>query len=291
MRDRASEIGEIRRGRGGAPRPVACSLRTSFALMAALAATGLAPAALAQDRATGAQASAPARSPGVSGSSGPQQQRLSPGLAAYTDEVLYGEVWPAEGLSPRDRSLVVVSALIATGKTAQLRGHLGRALTNGVTPVEASGILAHLALYSGWPSVVSSLDVYDAVFTERGIDLAVLQAETPALPPLADPSDIGRTTANVAPRFADLSTRIVDSDLWRRSDLNVRDRSLVTIATLTAQGEAALLAPYVRRGMAAGLTRDEIAEALTQLAFYVGWGKATLAIEALEAAAPQETAR
>ncbi|MGX7896069.1 carboxymuconolactone decarboxylase family protein [Tsuneonella sp. HG222] len=102
--------------------------------------------------------------------SGPQQQRLAPGLAQLTDEVLFGQVWPSAELSQRDRSLVVMSTLIATGKTAQLSGHLGRALTNGVTPVEASGVLAHLAMYSGWPNAVSALSVYEQVYTGRGID-------------------------------------------------------------------------------------------------------------------------
>ena len=102
--------------------------------------------------------------------SGPVQQRVVPGMASYTDEVLFGQVWPGPGLSQRDRSLVVVTALIATDKPAQLRGHLGRALDNGVTPVEASGVLTHLAFYVGWPSAVVSLAVFDEVYTARDAD-------------------------------------------------------------------------------------------------------------------------
>ncbi len=102
--------------------------------------------------------------------SGPRQQSIAPGLAALTDEVLYGDVWRRPELSPRDRSLVTISVLIATGRTAQLAGHLGRALDNGVQPSEASGLLAHLAIYSGWPSAVSALDVYEQVYTARKVD-------------------------------------------------------------------------------------------------------------------------
>ena len=61
----------------------------------------------------------------------------------------------------------------------------------------------------------------------------------------------------------------------------MRDRSLVTIAALGAMGDADLLDPYLRRGVDAGLTRDEIAEAVTHLAFYAGWGKATKALAAV----------
>jgi 4-carboxymuconolactone decarboxylase len=217
--------------------------------------------------------------------SGPLQQKLAPGLAAYTDEVLFGEVWPGPGLTSRDRSLVVISVLIATNKPAQLQGHLGRALNNGVTPVEASGVLTHLALYAGWPSAVSALEVYDQVYTARKIDFAALQAAVPALPPAA--SDGARTDSvlarfgSVAPKFAELTNRVVFDDLWRRSDLSVRDRSLVTIAALAAMGDADLLDPYLRRGVAAGLSRAEIAEAMTHLAFYAGWGKATKALDSI----------
>lgn len=217
--------------------------------------------------------------------SGPLQQKLAPGLATFTDEVLFGEVWSGPGLSPRDRSLVVISVLIATNKPAQLQGHLGRALNNGVTPVEASGVLTHLALYAGWPSAVSALEVYDRVYTAQNVDLAALQAAGPALPPAApDAAGARSMTAQlgtVAPKFAELSSRVVFGDLWRRSDLGVRDRSLVTIAALAAMGDADLLDPYLRRGVESGLTRDEVAEAVTHLAFYAGWGKATKALAAV----------
>lgn len=214
--------------------------------------------------------------------SGPLQQKLAPGLAGYTDNVLFGQVWPGAGLSARDRSLVVISVLIATNKPAQLEGHLGRALTNGVTPLEASGVLTHLALYAGWPSAVSVLEVYDKVYTARKVDFAALQASVPALP--ADASDVpgARSQAarlgTVAPKFAKLSNDIVFNDLWRRSDLAVRDRCLVTIAALAAMGDADLIEPYLHRGVEAGLTRAEISEALTHLAFYAGWGKTTKAL-------------
>ncbi len=73
--------------------------------------------------------SPPSTQPQAAGApSGPLQQRLAPGLATLTDDVLFGDVWRRPELSPRDRSLVTVSILIATGKPAQLSGHLGRAL-------------------------------------------------------------------------------------------------------------------------------------------------------------------
>ena len=220
--------------------------------------------------------------PGGGRPSGPVQQRIAPGLAALTDDVLFGDVWTRPDLSPRDRSLVTISVLIATGKPAQLTGHLGRALTNGVQPSEASGVLAHLAIYCGWPSAVSALEVYDQVYTARKIDTGALRAMGPRLP--ASGADEARAKAvsgelgAVAPKFVQLTNEVVFDDLWRRSDLSVRDRSLVTIAALAAMGDDDQLDVYLRRAIESGLTRAQIAEALTHLGFYAGWPKATKAM-------------
>jgi len=217
--------------------------------------------------------------------SGPVQQRVAPGLATLTDDVLFGDVWKRPELSPRDRSLVTISVLIATGKPAQLAGHLGRALDNGVQVSEASGVLAHLAIYGGWPSAVSALDVYDQVYTARKVDTTALHAVGPRLS--APTSDAARAKVVndefgvVAPKFAELTTGVVFDDLWRRSDLAPRDRSLVTIAALAAMGDADELEVYLRRGLESGLTRSQIAEAVTHLGFYAGWAKATSAVRAV----------
>jgi 4-carboxymuconolactone decarboxylase len=218
------------------------------------------------------------------GSSSALQKELVPGMATLTDEVLYGDVWQRTELSARDRSLVTISVLIATGKSAQLVGHLGRALTNGVRPNEASGVLTHLAIYCGWPSAVTALDVYQQVYSARKIDTAPLRA---AFAPLPIPPDAARARATtepfatVAPKFTQLTNDVVFDNLWRRSDLSVRDRSLVTLSALAAMGDDDQLDFYLRRGVDSGLTREQIAEAFTHLAFYAGWPKATKAMTAM----------
>ena len=222
---------------------------------------------------------------GTTRPSGELQQRIAPGLATLTDDVLFGDVWGRPELSSRDRSLVTISVLIATGKPAQLAGHLGRALTNGIQPSEASGLLAHLAIYCGWPSAVSALEVYEQVYSARKVDTAALRTVTPRLP--APSSDAARAKAvhdelgAVAPKFVQLTNDVVFDDLWRRSDLSLRDRSLVTIAALAAMGDDDQLDVYLRRGLESGLTRGQITEALTHLGFYAGWPKATRAMSAV----------
>lgn len=100
---------------------------------------------------------------------------VAPALADYTDDVLYGDVWKRPDLNLRDRSLVTISALIAEGNTAQLKGHFNRALDNGVRPSEISGVITHLAFYSGWPKAVSSLAIAREVLESRGVKAEAMQ--------------------------------------------------------------------------------------------------------------------
>jgi 4-carboxymuconolactone decarboxylase len=201
-------------------------------------------------------------------------QNLTPALAEYTDGVLFGDVWRRPGLAPRDRSLVTVAVLITTGKTAQLPGHTGRALDNGVRPQELAGLVTHLAFYAGWPSAVSALGPIEQVFTERRIDTSALRKGAAAERSGAAGSKPGGSRGSTLDQ---LTSSVVFDDLWRRHDLTPRDRSLITLAALAANGDDDQLAPYLRRGVENGLTPAEISEAFTHLAFYAGWSKATAA--------------
>ena len=60
-------------------------------------------------------------------------QEVSPKLAEIAADVLFGDVWERPELSKRDRSMITVANLVALYRTDQLRGHIGRALDNGVT--------------------------------------------------------------------------------------------------------------------------------------------------------------
>ena len=92
---------------------------------------------------------------------------ISPKFAELTDNVLFGDVWARPELSPRDRSLVTVSALIAMSRPDQLRSHLARARDNGVTQEEVVEVITHLAFYAGWPNAVTAIAVAKDVFQEN----------------------------------------------------------------------------------------------------------------------------
>ncbi len=92
---------------------------------------------------------------------------VAPGVVQYTTEVLFRDLWLRPDLAPRDRSLVTVSALIASGQVAQVPFHLNKAMDGGVTQAQASEVLTHLAFYVGWANVFSALPVAKEVFEKR----------------------------------------------------------------------------------------------------------------------------
>jgi len=92
---------------------------------------------------------------------------VAPGVVQYTTDLLFRNLWLRPALTPRDRSLVTVSALVAAGQAAQIAYHLNRAMDNGLTKAQASEVLTHLAFYAGWPNVFSALPVAKAVFEKR----------------------------------------------------------------------------------------------------------------------------
>ena len=93
---------------------------------------------------------------------------VAPKLAELTDDVLFGDIWERPGLSPRDRSLVTVAALVALYRTNELPGHLRRALDNGVSRDELVELITHLAFYAGWPTASSAVTIARRVFEETG---------------------------------------------------------------------------------------------------------------------------
>lgn len=79
------------------------------------------------------------------------------------------------------------------------------------------------------------------------------------------------------PKLVEMTNEYVYGDVWERPQLSKRDRSLVTIAALVALGWKEQLDGHVRRGLANGLSREEIGEVITHLAMYSGWPSAMTA--------------
>lgn len=202
---------------------------------------------------------------------------VSPALARYTEGILAGDLWTRPGLSPRDRSVVTLSVLIARNQPVEMAHHLELALDNGVTASEISEIITHLAFYSGWGNAMAAVAPARDTFARRGVGPGQLPPATGELLPLDQAGEAQRaarveaTFGTVAPGVVQYTTSVLFHDLWLRPGLAPRDRSLVTVVALVAAGQVAQLPYHLNRAMDNGLTPGQVSEVLTHLAFYTGW--------------------
>jgi 4-carboxymuconolactone decarboxylase len=208
---------------------------------------------------------------------GEDVRTVAPALQRYTQERLLGDVWKRPGLNARDRSVVTLAALIARNQSIEMRFYLNLALDNGVTPRETSEIITHLAFYSGWANAMSAVAAAKEVFAIRNIGADQLPTSQPAPLPLDEAAEANRAAGvdrqfgAVFPGVGQNTTDVLFRDLWLRPDLAPRDRSLVTVTALIANGQVAQIPYHLNRAMDNGLTQGEAAEAMAHLAFYVGW--------------------
>ena len=208
---------------------------------------------------------------------------VAPALEKYAQGPLAG-LWKRPGLTPRDRSIVTIAALIARNQTIEMTYYINLALDNGVKPREISEITTHLAFYSGWANAMSAVAVAKTVFAERKIGADQLPAASPTLLPVDKNAEEKRAAGveqqfgKVAPGIVQYTTDVLFRDLWLRPDLAPRDRSLVTVSALIASGQIAQIPYHLNRAMDNGLTQAQAAEVITHLAFYVGWPSAFSAL-------------
>jgi 4-carboxymuconolactone decarboxylase len=81
----------------------------------------------------------------------------------------------------------------------------------------------------------------------------------------------------VAPKLVELSETVLYGDVWERPGLSKRDRSLITVAALIATYRGDQLPGHIERALGNGVTREELGEVITHLAFYAGWPAAMTA--------------
>ena len=97
-----------------------------------------------------------------------QIREFAPKLMEVTDDVLFGDIWEGEGLSPRERSLIVVATLTALYRTNELPNHIKRAVANGVSKEELAEVFTHLAFYAGWPCAITAIRTAIVTLDETG---------------------------------------------------------------------------------------------------------------------------
>src|SRR5947209_7426555 len=133
---------------------------------------------------------------------------VSPALEHHTKGALLDGLWKRPDLSPRDRSVVTVAALIARIQTIEMPFHFALALDNGVKASELSEIITHLAFYAGWANAMAAVAVAKDIFHQRGIGVEQLPPALEKLMPIDEEAEMQRST-QVSKDFAAVSAGLV----------------------------------------------------------------------------------
>lgn len=144
---------------------------------------------------------------------------------------------------------------------------------HGASPTSS---MAHIAISEspdGKPAVQWMEKLTDAQYT---VPLRAQIPGTPATGPKPRPSQ--RAMGDFAPKLAELTDDVLYGDVWERTQISKRDRSLVTVAALIAMNRPDQLRSHLVRARENGVTLDELVETITHLAFYTGWPNAVTAI-------------
>ncbi len=215
-------------------------------------------------------------------------------LGTFAVDHVLGNLWSRPQLSRRDRSLIVVTFLATIGSTEELRSHLRGALQHGVTRAEIEEVILQVAGYAGYPMAMQATRIVDEVFC--AVDGIERQPERREATPKDDPqrwqdaTDVlstlfaGRTASDPAAARAGIVASLGGvgelafdwgfGELWARTQLSRRDRSLVTVAILAILARDEELAIHVPGALNHGVTRDEVEEVMVQLTVYGGFPRA-----------------
>jgi 4-carboxymuconolactone decarboxylase len=228
-------------------------------------------------------------------------------LGTFAIDHVLGNLWSRPQLSRRDRSLIVVTFLATIGSADELKSHVRGALNHGLTRSEIEEIVLQVAGYAGFPMAMQASRIVDEVFcTIDGVDRQPERHEAKAKDdPVrwTDATDVlgtlfaGRTAAdpslaraNIVEALGGVGELAFDwgfGELWSRTVLSRRDRSMVTVAILAILAREAELAIHVPGALNHGVTREEVEEIMVQLTVYGGFPRAVEGMRATRAAFAQ----
>lgn len=212
----------------------------------------------------------------------------APGYSRFVTELVFGGVWGRPGLPLADRVICTLASLSALQRLPQLRAYIGAALDIGLDPRAILEVFVQCGLYAGFVTADTSLAEANAIFAERGIAV-------PDEPARDDEFDVlekrgqqimgelhgerGRQgyAAPGNPITGALFASAVQygyGELWDRPGLDRRGRMLCAVAAFTAMGLDSQVRKFTQSALNAGLTREEIVEAIIQTGPYGGFPRA-----------------
>lgn len=220
------------------------------------------------------------------------------------------DIWARPGLSRRDRSMIVIAMTATLRATEELAGHTEIGFHHGLSRVEVEETILQVAAYAGFPNAGNAFRVTSEVFDrlEGPIDRTASQVAVPKsdverradgyevlmalygdAAPWSTPDEAAEALFESNGAFGQLALDFVLGEIWTRPGLTWRDRSLITVVV------CALTAPetldhHIPGALNNGVTRDEIMEAMLQVAGYAGFqrgargvGEARMAFDKLDA--------
>jgi 4-carboxymuconolactone decarboxylase len=202
----------------------------------------------------------------------------------YNGEALWGAIWSRPGLDRRLRMLTTLSILSCLQRLPQLRTYLNSALTIGLDPREIREVLIQCSIYSGFPTTVNSLELLRDVLEARNIEVLPMDVEEVSLDELErrgrelwdrllhdEHDDPSGPTAILAPDLRHIELQYVFGEIYHRPGLDLRSRAICAIASLVALRFEDQLAAWIRGGLRAGLSKEEMVETLMHSAYYAGF--------------------
>ncbi|MFN2744964.1 MULTISPECIES: carboxymuconolactone decarboxylase family protein [Bacillus] len=217
---------------------------------------------------------------------------VSPHISRYIIE-FFGQVFNNPVLTYQQREMIVISALTSLGDTPnQLKWHMNFGLKVGITPNEIIEIATHCIPFCGAPRALNAITVAKQLFAEQNIEVNI---EDELLHSIGERRERGvaklqeidgkhgeavaDSLAEIAPVLAEQIIEFAFGEIYSRSGLNPKQRQLVTLGALTAQGGCETqLHVHLNASIRVGLTRQEVIEALLQCYPYTGFPKVLNAV-------------
>lgn len=216
---------------------------------------------------------------------------LSPHIGRYIVE-FFGQVFTNPLLSYSQREMITIAALTSLGDCpSQLKWHIQFGMKAGLAPEEIVELITHTIPFSGFPRALNAISAVKLVFEELGIRITVqdelLNAGNIRAAGLEKLQEIDgehgvqvlESLAGIAPVLADQIVDFTFGEIYGRTTLSAKQRQLVTLASLTAQGGCEpQLRVHIHAALRVGLTRQEVIEALLQCYPYTGLPKVLNAV-------------
>ena len=220
---------------------------------------------------------------------------LPSGFGTLLTEAVFGGIWSRPGLALSDRIICALAAVAVFPRLAAVRRLIGAALDHDVAPETIREVLVQAGLYAGFTATEETLPVAATVFTSRGIAFPPEPLAEVALDQL---TALGRTLMHelhgeraqsgyaapdnpVTGALYPLAIQYGYGEIWFRPGADRRTRALIAVAAFTALRLPEQVAKFGESALNAGLTREEVIEAVIQTAPLSGFPPALNALAAL----------